>query len=189
MAYVAEATGVPADLIVSKHCKRYISHARQQVMWYLHEEGYSFPEIGRVFQADHSTCVFAHQQIQRRGHPTFRLTPTEVLILRSSLVRAPRQVAIPKAKRTTAWRVRENCSDRVVGAAQRVAYRTGIDRDRILSNDRTREVVEARKQIWRDLLCAGVSITQIANGTRCSRKSVQRVRAEMDRLRQMDIAA
>lgn len=48
----------PADIFGA--CRfRQIARARQYAMWLLREQGFSFPEIGRRFDRDHSTVIHA----------------------------------------------------------------------------------------------------------------------------------
>lgn len=61
MSIIVEAvcaeTGVPDYEILGESRIREFVRARQYAMWKCREQGYSFPEIGRVFNRDHTTII------------------------------------------------------------------------------------------------------------------------------------
>jgi chromosomal replication initiation ATPase DnaA len=54
---VCDETGVPDHEILGRGRVKEIARARQYAMWKCRQQGYSFPEIARVFDRDHTTIV------------------------------------------------------------------------------------------------------------------------------------
>lgn len=101
--YVAACTNIPEDLILSDVRMKPVAHARQQVMWFLHAEGYGFSAIGRAFGRDHSTVMFAVERIERDGPISFRVTDdgrAKMIRVLAGVTQAERSLRIKR----TRWR-------------------------------------------------------------------------------------
>jgi chromosomal replication initiation ATPase DnaA len=74
VTFAAEVYRVGENEILSGSRLRHVAHARQYAIWLLRETGkaetgrprHSFPAIGKAFGLDHSTCVHAWQQVEKR---------------------------------------------------------------------------------------------------------------------------
>lgn len=77
VAAVSHQTGIPQAEILGQSRVRDVAKARQAAMALARRQGYSYPQIGRVFQRDHTTIIHAckvmGQAIQQaEAIPTFR---------------------------------------------------------------------------------------------------------------------
>ena len=64
---VAQSYGVSLDELLSRDRHKTLVEARQVVMWFLRERGYSLPEIGRLVGGrDHTTVMAALAKLRRR---------------------------------------------------------------------------------------------------------------------------
>jgi hypothetical protein len=186
IAYVSVVTSVPARLILSEVRDRPVARARQQVMWFLRKEGFSYPEIGRVMGRDHSTVVHAFNSVELR-HPS----PTFEIIHRFNPpihnARAPKQANILPMKQTRdrlaspisppkTWPTEQRIRDGVMAAA----LCNGIEPEYVLSGSRRPAAVLARKAAWADLIGDGYPLFGIAAVWGCDRKSLYRVKREME---------
>ena len=65
---VSDATGIPMAVLVGENRAKHIAHARQLAYYIAHREGFTLPEIGRVFRRDHTTVLHGvRQESIRRG--------------------------------------------------------------------------------------------------------------------------
>lgn len=65
---VSDATGIPVGVLTGENRAKYIAHARQLAYYIAHREGFTLPEIGRVFRRDHTTVLHGvRQESIRRG--------------------------------------------------------------------------------------------------------------------------
>lgn len=67
VAIVSDSLGVPIDSIVGEVRKRRFVNARQIVWLIAREQGYSFPEIARSTNRDHSSVVHGRDAIQAKA--------------------------------------------------------------------------------------------------------------------------
>lgn len=66
---IADRHGITVDMMLSnRRGVERIVHARQHLMWCLHEEGYSSTSIGRRIGRDHATVLYGIRQHERRQH-------------------------------------------------------------------------------------------------------------------------
>ena len=69
IAEVAKETGISVADILGPRCLAPVAAARRIAMQRVRSElGYSYPQIGRMFDRDHSTCIWAC----RGGRPQLR---------------------------------------------------------------------------------------------------------------------
>lgn len=64
---IAQRTGVPVELILSRSREQRVVAARRRVIWELHERGWSSVAIGRAIGRDHVTVLFALGRIGGRA--------------------------------------------------------------------------------------------------------------------------
>lgn len=65
-AQVAGRAGLSIKALRSPRRTREIAHARQRAYLILHDAGYSFPQIGRYFNRDHTTVMFGVKRERER---------------------------------------------------------------------------------------------------------------------------
>lgn len=65
LAVVERESGVPVDEIRGRDRHKSVAMARHVVLWLLHSEGLSYPEIGRALYLDHTTAISAFRRIER----------------------------------------------------------------------------------------------------------------------------
>ena len=66
IAFAAQAWGVPVDSITSHGRSQSVADARALAMWMVRRAfGYSYPELGRIFERDHTTCIVAVRKVER----------------------------------------------------------------------------------------------------------------------------
>lgn len=67
-AEVSEETGISVAAMKSPSRYRIIVYPRQYAMWRMVEEGrWTWAQIGRFFNRDHSTVVHAWRQVEKRN--------------------------------------------------------------------------------------------------------------------------
>ena len=66
LALAAQAWGVPVDSLVAEGRSQSVADARALAMWIVRRTfGYSYPELGRIFERDHTTCMSAVRKVER----------------------------------------------------------------------------------------------------------------------------
>ncbi len=66
LAFAAQAWGVPVDALMASGRSQSVADARALAMWIVRRTfGYSYPELGRIFGRDHSTCIVAVRKVER----------------------------------------------------------------------------------------------------------------------------
>lgn len=181
VAYVSAAADIPVSEIRSESRCRGPSRARQQVMWWLCKQGYSFPQVGRAFNRDHTTAIYAMRAVDDRIAAGGGVTIHRIgkgVHSRSTGSRANIR-PMKKAPRPIPQRLPRPKFSIVQARVEEAAEIHGLPVGVLLGGSLRPTIVAARKYAWRALLSDGYSITGIAKAWGCGRKSLQRVRDEM----------
>jgi len=68
LAEVSEETGISVAAMKGPSRYRIIVYPRQEAMWRMVNEGrWSLPQIGRFFNRDHTTVIWAFRQVEKRN--------------------------------------------------------------------------------------------------------------------------
>ena len=66
LSLAAQSWGVPVDSLTSRGRSQSVADARALAMWMVRRTfGYSYPELGRIFGRDHTTCIVAVRKVDR----------------------------------------------------------------------------------------------------------------------------
>lgn len=61
---VADMLDVEVADIVGTSRYRNVGHARMVAMWLIRQQGFSYPAVGRVFNRDHTTAMYAVRRVE-----------------------------------------------------------------------------------------------------------------------------
>jgi chromosomal replication initiator protein len=66
IALAAQSWGVSVESITAHGRSQSVADARALAMWIVRRTfGYSYPELGRIFERDHTTCMAAVRKVDR----------------------------------------------------------------------------------------------------------------------------
>lgn len=65
-ADVGDETGITTAEMRGKSREKHITVARHYAMWRARDAGFSYPEIGRFFNRDHSTVMHAIRRLEEK---------------------------------------------------------------------------------------------------------------------------
>lgn len=194
-----DASGLWAHQILSGARGKKCARARHHMAWLLYEAGYGDCEIGRRFgHSDHTSSRHGRMAHEKRAAVVEELKPAIVhRVFGAAKSRLPKRVVVVPIRRiakqrpalAAIYRRAMPTKELVLSLAGEAAAAWETTPASVLGCSRHQAGLQARKSVWATLLCAGYSCNGVAKVWGCSRKSLQRVRRELERSDAQRVAA